>query len=187
MRFDQTQVQSDLRQSWETDWASNWGIYFWRLREHYKVVMQYLHGEVLDIGCGPGYLAGFLWPNEAHFTGVDISQSSVDKAKEIFPAGHFLRCDAARDPIPLPDRSFDTVVLSETVEHIPDFHHILAEAKRLSREYIVVTVPISMGGCGHVWPEWSHEDIVEQFGGLGKILEIRENREYDFWLVWIRK
>ena len=85
------------------------------------------------------------------------------------------------------DGSFKTVVISEVCEHLEDYQTLLSEAKRISNEYILITVPVNMPQPDHVWPKWSYEDCEREFGRLGTILEIRRNYEYNYNLIWIRK
>src|SRR4029453_17733831 len=48
---------------------------------------------------------------------------------------------AALGPLPFPDRSFDTVLLFEVIEHVPSIEAILKEAFRVARKNVLVTVP----------------------------------------------
>jgi SAM-dependent methyltransferase len=183
MRKDDDQIAQD----WEADWKRAQDIYFWHTRLHYQMVVPYLHGTVLDVGCGPGFLAAWTFPNETFYTGVDYSAAALDLGRKLFPGAHFHAVDVTKQRLPFGDSSFDTVVCSETLEHLADFHPVLPELKRVSRQYIVITVPISMGNCGHVYPVWSCEDVHREFGSLGKILEVRHNYEAHSHLVWIKK
>ena len=171
MRQDLTQVTgvADLN----AEWARNESIYYWHLRHHYQVVEQYLSGTVLDLGCGPGYLAARVKPNEGWYTGVDISPTAITLGKRLFPGAHFLVHDIEHDALPFTDRSFDTIVASEVFEHLQTHKLLLSEIRRVARTSIVITTPISMGGVGHVWPEWSYQDCIDKFGCLGGFMEIR--------------
>ena len=184
---DESQISPDVRTHWDEAWEKAMPTYYWRLRAHYKAVEQYLHGKVLDVGCGPGYLAARVFPNEGWYTGVDISDKAVELGKMLFPAANFYQCDAEHEKLPFPDRSFDTVVCSEFIEHVERHDLVLKELVRVSREYIVLTVPTRMGGCGHIWPIWSYEDVIETFSPLGTILVVHVDLEHSFQLAWIRK
>jgi len=48
---------------------------------------------------------------------------------------------AAEGLLPFPDKSFDTVLLFEVVEHVPPIEAILKEAFRVARKNVLVTVP----------------------------------------------
>jgi SAM-dependent methyltransferase len=47
--------------------------------------------------------------------------------------------------LPFPDRSFDTVLLFEVLEHLPDPDPVIHEARRLARENVLITTPNSGG------------------------------------------
>ena len=183
MRRDESQIGQD----WQKDWPTVFDRYYWCTRRHYQIVEQYLHGKVLDVGCGPGYLAARVFPNEGHYTGVDVSEAALAHGRMLFPGAQFHRVDITRERLPFADDTFDTVVASEIVEHLDSFQNLLKEIRRVSREYMVVTVPTSMGGCGHVWPVWTCEDVHKQFACLGKFIEVRHCIEAHFHLVWVRK
>ena len=51
---------------------------------------------------------------------------------------------AAAEQLPFPDRSFETVLLFEVLEHVPDYEFVLGEARRVARKNVLITVP----NCG---------------------------------------
>lgn len=182
MRPDLTQ---HMTAEWEdAKWEREHTFYYQQLRQHYMIVEQYLYGSVLDIGCGPGYL-GMAAPGE--YTGIDISPKAIELARES-SCGKFLVHDAEYSPLPFPDQGFDTVVASELLEHLLNHGLLLEEMRRVARAYIVITVPISMGGCGHVWPQWTYRDVIAKFGCLGSFIEIRRffDPPHKFNLCYIR-
>ena len=171
MKQDLTQVATV--EELDAEWTKNELVYYWYLRHHYQAVEQYLVGSVLDIGCGPGYLAARVKPNEGMYTGVDISPKAIEIARKLFPGAAFYVHDVEHTPLPFADRSFDTIVASEMLEHLQTHELLLSEIRRCARTYIVITTPISMGGVGHIWAQWTYQDCVEKFGGLGSFIEIR--------------
>jgi SAM-dependent methyltransferase len=50
-----------------------------------------------------------------------------------------------RDVLPFPDRSFDSVLLFEVLEHLPDPGGVLREARRVARKNVILTTPNSEG------------------------------------------
>lgn len=105
----------------------------WRSRDflHYapffkslkRAIMQFGRGEVLDIGCGNKPYASLFSSAVTRYVGVDIEQSHLQKVDIICPA----------TAIPLPDNSFDTVLCTQTIEHVFDHQKLLSEAYRLLR------------------------------------------------------
>lgn len=84
---------------------------------------RYAPGDrVLDIGCGPGS----NWPQwrqlaePGALVGIDLSEKMVEEARRRHPDGRF---EVARvHELPFPDGSFDVVIASAVLHHIPDEH-----------------------------------------------------------------
>lgn len=75
--------------------------------------------RILDVGCGQGHLAFALASRAgALVTGIDLSLENIERAKLLFshPNLTFLAGDALNA---LPSGPFDTVVLSNVLEHLP--------------------------------------------------------------------
>src|ERR1043166_2084581 len=71
--------------------------------------------------------------------GLDISEQAVQKCKT---AGLDARVfDFAGQPLPFQDRSFDSVVALDVLEHLYDPAQVLREAFRVSRKRVIVSVP----------------------------------------------
>jgi SAM-dependent methyltransferase len=49
----------------------------------------HLSGRVLDLGCGPGHLSGYLQSRGADVTGIDLVPSFLDHARRSFPEVDF--------------------------------------------------------------------------------------------------
>lgn len=93
----------------------------------------------LDVGGAEGYMAALvrkLFGTEVR--SCDLSRQACLRAREIF--------GVAADPVngvalPYPDGSFDVVLSSETLEHIPDSFSALKEILRVAKKAAVITVP----------------------------------------------
>lgn len=74
--------------------------------------------KILEIGCGPGALAGALhrWYPNADVTAVDRDSNFVSFAKEHEAGITFLEGDAAK--MPFDDNTFDVTVSNTVAEHI---------------------------------------------------------------------
>lgn len=95
-------------------------------------------GTVLDVGCSWGYLLACLGGQ----AGVDINDRLLDIARLLVPGRQFV-CGDAR-ALPFADKSFDTVVIAETLEHLwwmEGVGQAILEARRVARKRILVTVP----------------------------------------------
>lgn len=74
--------------------------------------------RILEIGCGPGALAGALkrWYPKAEITGIDLDSAFIAFAKENEKGATFLEADAAK--LPFEDESFDVTISNTVSEHI---------------------------------------------------------------------
>lgn len=129
--------------------------------------------DVIDFGCGPGYLLDHLltdWsPRTA--TGVEFSEDSAREAAGRLSKHAAFRgvTSAVTTPVPLAAESCDVLFLVEVVEHLDDdtLERTLSEARRLIRPggFIVVTTPneedlakstTACPDCGCVFHFWQH-------------------------------
>lgn len=87
--------------------------------------------RVLDAGCGRGFYLNFLralYP-AADVTGIELDIPLLPVAKRVVP-GAAVSCVNLYQ-IPFADGSFDKVVFSEVIEHIPDDRQALTELYRV--------------------------------------------------------
>ena len=86
--------------------------------------------RVLDLGCGDGRISALLADAGGEVTGVDPSETALERARRAHPDLTFLR--PARDgALPLPDSSFDVVVAINVLEHVADTQRLMSEARRV--------------------------------------------------------
>lgn len=121
-------------------------LYQWHLQAFmdtlFGMVEQTNPQSVLDAGCGEGYTVKYLAERnrEWKLTGLDLSEVAIkyaqtqlgDRAK--FRTGSIYK-------LPFSDRSFDTVICSEVLEHLDEPERAVAELKRVARKAVVITVP----------------------------------------------
>jgi len=74
--------------------------------------------KILEIGCGPGALAGALhrWYPKAEITGLDRDSAFITFAKENEPGITFLEGDATA--LPFEDGTFDVTISNTVSEHV---------------------------------------------------------------------
>jgi SAM-dependent methyltransferase len=106
--------------------------------------------RVLDVGDGAGYLSSF---------DADIEAVSVDLSPTVDPLPGTVRLAADGTRLPFPDASFDAVVSSDALEHVPpalrgDF---VAELARTSRELVLLAAPFDTPGVAGA------EELVRRF------------------------
>lgn len=87
--------------------------------------------RLLDVACGPGYVAGAAAARGAAALGVDFAPSMVEEARKNYPGGEFLVGDA--EALDFDAASFDAVVCAFGMGHLADPDRALAEAFRVLR------------------------------------------------------
>ena len=122
--------------------------------------------RVLDLGCGEGRHTFEAYRRGAHVVAVDISAKDLATTRQwcsaIELAGEApatATANAVRGDLrhlPFPDASFDRIIASEVLEHIPDDTAAIAEIERVLKPggLAAVTVP-------RWWPErvcWALSD-----------------------------
>jgi SAM-dependent methyltransferase len=93
-------------------------------------------GDLIDLGCGTVPLYGLYGSQARSVTCVDWPSSLHDKT-------HIdVACDIGK-PLPFASGSFDTVILSDVLEHIPSPDNLWKEIGRITRRggKIFVSVP----------------------------------------------
>jgi ubiquinone/menaquinone biosynthesis C-methylase UbiE len=87
--------------------------------------------RVCDLGCGSGVFTNLLRQRGCQAVGLDISPKLVAIGRRSFPDIEFLEGDVER--LPFPDASFDGVLLSGIIHHLPDPKQCAAEVFRVLR------------------------------------------------------
>lgn len=115
-------------------------------RDLFNAFEKYATGNLLDIGCGNKPYQDKLSKLINNYTGVDIIQSNENKVDILCLANN----------IPLDSNSFDTVISTQTIEHVEDHQGLVNEAFRLLKPngYFIVSGPM-------YWP--LHEEPYDFF------------------------
>ena len=91
---------------------------------------------VLEAGCGQGILADRL----SKIADVMACDLFIDDNTPIrFPAVTFRTANIIN--LPFSDRSFDTVICSHTLEHIPNLNKALRELRRVTAKRLIIVLP----------------------------------------------
>ena len=85
--------------------------------------------RLLDVACGPGYVAGQAAARGADVLGIDFSTAMVALARQRHPHIEFREGDA--QALELPDASFDALAMNFGLLHLDQPERALAEAARV--------------------------------------------------------
>lgn len=101
-------------------------------------------GTMLDFGCGGQPYRALFATRIEHYIGADIEPAEGVTLD--------LRIEAGK-PLPLKSQSVDTILSTQTLEHVHDFRAYIAECRRLLRPdgHLILTVPMQwrMHECPH--------------------------------------
>ena len=95
------------------------------------VFKELLKGKVLDVGCFNGDLKRFV---RGSYVGLDLR----GRPDIIF--------DLESGFLPFRSRTFDTVVCADVLEHLENIHRVFDECLRVSRGWVIVSLPNCYGG-----------------------------------------
>lgn len=96
--------------------------------------------EILDLGCATGNYSRRLSSLGYSVKGADVNPAYVEIARS-----RGVDAFLVKDRLPFSDRSFDTVILFEVLEHLGDPLPVLLEARRVARKNVLITTPNSGG------------------------------------------
>lgn len=85
----------------------------------------YLQGRVLDVGCDRKHISKFV---KGTYFGIDIS--GMPDAYVNVEHG-----------LPFKDKSFDTIIAFDILEHIEKLHFLFDELCRVARKYVIIGLP----------------------------------------------
>jgi len=89
------------------------------------------NARVLDLACGPGYVAAAAAARGASAVGIDFSSEMVEEARGRYPGIQFEEGDA--EQLSIPDSSFDAVILNFGMLHLGRPEQALRETHRVLR------------------------------------------------------
>lgn len=89
--------------------------------------------DLLDVGCGGGFLTNALALEGHNVTGIDLSPSSLEIAKKYDRTGKVRYLEADAYTLPFENESFDVVCAMDILEHVTEPERLIREASRLLR------------------------------------------------------
>jgi SAM-dependent methyltransferase len=156
-------------------------------RQYHSMLLRYAElsvnssGELLEVGCGPGYLISFLekWFPKMSITGFEYDQRLIEEAKERVQRISFIQGNA--EELPFSDCQFDVMVSLHLIEHLYNPEKMLQEVHRvLKPNGIFIVATPNLGGLGArvMGEKWSgfREDHVslKSSGDWSKLIACNE-------------
>ncbi len=160
---DEMRTYYDDRASEYDDWWLGTGLFAARERPDWSAEVEALIARVeslppagnLDVACGTGFLTRHL---PGPITALDQSARMVEIAAARLPDATVVEGDAAA--LPFADGRFDRVFMSHLYGHLLNAERagVVAEARRVAREVIVVDAARRPGGKAEEWQERTLND-----------------------------
>ena len=135
-----------------------------------EIIKNFSEPQIIDIGCGPGQFAEYLFDNGiSKYQGIDFSSEAIEMAKkrnsqhgELFAVSNAYSSDIF-------DTSYNIVVLFEVLEHIEDDLKILERIRKGSN--VLCSVP-NFCSAGHLrWFE-TEMKIMQRYNRIMRIDKI---------------
>jgi ubiquinone/menaquinone biosynthesis C-methylase UbiE len=115
--------------------------------------------RALDLGCGAGrHVHAMYYHAKCHVVGIDLGFEDVKRTRAGFGQIPDMEPETQRAyslsvgnalSLPFPDASFDKIICSEVLEHIPDYKQAVSEIERVLKPggTLAISVP-------RFFPEW---------------------------------
>lgn len=105
-----------------------------------EMLARHAHGDLLDLGCG-------FVPLYAAYRDLVTSVTCADWPNTLHANPHLDVAVDLTEPLPLPDAAFDTVLLTDVLEHLPTPELAMKEVARILRPtgVVLIGVPFMYG------------------------------------------
>lgn len=123
-------------------------LYRWHVRRFHDRIADWIARTkartVLEVGCGEGYVLAHLSDRlpDCRFVGCDVRPEALKYARRICRSERVLLLEGTAYRLPFADGSFDLVLATEVLEHLQWPDAALAELRRVSTRWVLVTVPL---------------------------------------------
>ena len=97
--------------------------------------------SILDVGCGEGFTLNRLKEKGIgkNLEGVEYSKAAIELGHKMYPDIKIKQGNIYK--LPYKDNTFDLVLCTEVLEHLDDPQKGLKELVRVSKKYLVISVP----------------------------------------------
>lgn len=118
------------------------------ISERLQFLLRWSKGKVLDVGSYDGYFVLELEKLGFEIDGTDMMEEAIvlfEDAKKHYPESKAKAIPAFSESLPFPPNSYDTVIVSHTLEHVFDPLLSLKECLRVTKDRLIVVVPKELG------------------------------------------
>lgn len=152
--------------------------------------------HVLDVGCGAGIpTAEFLTRKNIEVTGIDISDTMLELARENVPQANFIKMDA--NELEFSPNTFDGLISVYTLFHIPKKKHpkILRNFYRVLKPGGILMINSGLSesegvsnffGVPMFWSNYSPDTLLQLVKDVGFSIIYEEilqrGGEYQYWI-----
>jgi SAM-dependent methyltransferase len=111
-------------------------------------------GPVVDLGCGPGQIAGYLHARGVDASGIDLSPGMIERARALFPTIEFRVGDMRA--LDLDDESLAGITAFYSIIHIPrdEVPGVLGELHRVLEPKGLLFLAFHLGNKVEHLDEW---------------------------------
>lgn len=115
------------------------------LEKFYEAIKDYIGVEVLDIGAGDGFVLDYIQKQRAVVSmyGLEISESAITQGKIKNPNIIYIQ-GSADDVYPFANDRFDTLLMTDVIEHLLDIDTGLAQCSRVLKKNgnLIIITPV---------------------------------------------
>ena len=111
------------------------------MKKEFKVISELIENKskALDVGCGDGELLKYLLENKTKdIRGLEISKESVQNC--LSKGLSVIEGDAENDLMQFPNKSFDYVILSQTLQAFYEPEKVLRDLLRVGKS-VIISIP----------------------------------------------
>jgi SAM-dependent methyltransferase len=145
---------------------------FFRTETHFLERCAPSLGSALDIGCASGRMLDLLrgWAPAIDYTGVDIVEANIERARQLYPGVSFHVGNALTFDL---GRRYDLVNATGVCQHEPRFQDLIRHMLMLSSRYVMFDVKLA--------------DVAEHLANIDRsYCAFGEQRLYYVLLAWPR-
>jgi SAM-dependent methyltransferase len=122
-----------IRKLGHVPWFYEGTLTFYTILKEMRLAKKFVQekGRLLDIGCGSKPYQSLF--NNSHYLGVDLKPSV------------YTDIIAAASSLPFKKKAFDTVLLLEVLEHVPNPHQVLVEIHHVLKDEgcLIISIPFT--------------------------------------------